>query len=69
MQGTGKADWQEAFSDGTDPPAQAGTRGEVGNKKMILTRECFTVARFSILRGVILSKAFLWKPSLKIEQM
>ena len=31
-QGTGKADWQEVFSDGTDPPAQAGTREEVGEK-------------------------------------
>ena len=32
-QGTGKADWQEVFSDGTDHPAQAGTWEEVGNKK------------------------------------
>ena len=32
-EGTGKADWQEVFSDGTDPPAQAGTWEEVGNKK------------------------------------
>ena len=29
-QGTVKADWQEVFSKGTDPPAQAGTREEVG---------------------------------------
>ena len=34
VQGTGKADWQEVFSDGTDPPAQADTREEVGNKKV-----------------------------------
>ena len=27
-------DWQEVFSDGTDPPAQTGTREEVGNKKV-----------------------------------
>ena len=33
VQGTGKADWQEVFSDGTDSPAQAGTREEVVNKK------------------------------------
>ena len=33
MQGTGKADWQKVFSDEIDPPAQAGTREEVGNKK------------------------------------
>ena len=32
MQGTGKADWQDVFSDGIDPPAQAGTREEVGKK-------------------------------------
>ena len=32
VQGTGKADWQEAFSNGTDPPAPAGTREEVGKK-------------------------------------
>ena len=32
VQGTGKADWQ-VFSDGTEPPAQAGTIEEVGNKK------------------------------------
>ena len=31
-QGTGKADWQEVFSDGTDLPVQAGTREEVGKK-------------------------------------
>ena len=31
-QGTGKADWQEVFSDGTDIPVQAGTREEVGKK-------------------------------------
>ena len=30
--GTGKVDWQEVFSDGTDPLAQAGTREEVGQK-------------------------------------
>ena len=34
-QGTGKADWQEVFFDGTGPPAQAGTREEVGNKKSL----------------------------------
>ena len=33
MQGSGKADWQEVFSDGTDPPALAGTREDLGNKK------------------------------------
>ena len=32
VQGTGKADWQEVFSDGTDPTAQSGTREEVGKK-------------------------------------
>ena len=32
VKGTGKADWQEVFSDGTDPPAQPGTREEVGKK-------------------------------------
>ena len=32
VHGTGKADWQEAFSDGTDPPSQPGTREEVGKK-------------------------------------
>ena len=37
VQGTGKADWQEVFSDGTDPQAQAGTREEVGNKKTLWT--------------------------------
>ena len=31
VQGTGKADRQEVFSDGTDSPAQAGTRAEVWN--------------------------------------
>ena len=30
VQGTGKADWHEVFSNGTDPAAQAGTREEVG---------------------------------------
>ena len=35
MQGSGKADWQEVFSDGTGLPAQAGTREEVGNEKMV----------------------------------
>ena len=34
-QGTGKADWQEVFFDGTGPPAQADTREEVGNKKVL----------------------------------
>ena len=29
VQGTRKADWQEDFSNGTDPPAQASTREEV----------------------------------------
>ena len=32
VQGRGKADWQEVFSDGTDPPAQAGFREEVEKK-------------------------------------
>ena len=31
-----KAVWQEAFSDGSDPPAQAGTREEVGNKLLAI---------------------------------
>ena len=30
---SGKADWQEVFSDRTKPPVQAGTREEVGKKK------------------------------------
>ena len=34
-QGTEKADWQEDFSDGTDLPAQAGTREEVDEQKSI----------------------------------
>ena len=34
MQGIGKAGWQEVLSDGTNLPAQAGTREEVGEKKM-----------------------------------
>lgn len=33
-QGAGMADWQEVLSDGTDPPpARAGARVEVENKK------------------------------------
>ena len=36
MLGTERADRQEVFSDGTDPPAQAGTREEVGNKKVYM---------------------------------
>ena len=31
---TGKADWKEAFSDGIDPEAQAGTGEEVGKKSL-----------------------------------
>ena len=33
MRGTERMDWKEAFSNGTDPPAQAGTREEVETKK------------------------------------
>ena len=33
LQGTGKSYWQEVFANGTDPLPQAGTRGELGNKK------------------------------------
>ena len=36
VQGSGKADWQEVFSDGTDPSAQAGTKEEVQNKKNLV---------------------------------
>ena len=36
MQGTGKVDWQEVFSDGTDPEALAGTREEVEKIDVVL---------------------------------
>ena len=37
-QRTGKTDWKEVFSNGTDPPDQAGTREEVWNNKKANTR-------------------------------
>ena len=32
--GARKADWEEVYSDGIDPAAQAGTREEVGKKPL-----------------------------------
>ena len=47
-QGTGKADWQEVFSDGTDPSAQAGTREEARNKKSISNGRFFLNIRVGL---------------------
>ena len=38
VQGTGQADWQEVFSDGTDSQSQAGARGKVTEQKKVLLR-------------------------------
>ena len=60
MQGTERADWQEVLSDGTDPPAQAGTREEWGIKKvnMLATNEIRS------LKPVLLNGSSIGEPSL-----
>ena len=45
VQGTGRANWQEIFSNGTDPPAQAATREEMGNKKRFFSKKLFIQTR------------------------
>ena len=52
MQGTGKADWQEVFSDGTDPEALAGTREEVEKIDVVLPSFKNKPAAKIILSGV-----------------
>ena len=47
-QGTGKADWQLVFSDGTEPPSQAGTREDVVNKKLYFYRSGLTPNKFTL---------------------
>ena len=43
-------DWQEVLSNGIDPPAQAGTREEVGNKKshLVVATQAFCAIKQTI---------------------
>ena len=48
MQGTGKADGQEVFSNGTEPAAQAGTREKLENKNEL----CLTYWSYAVFTNL-----------------
>ena len=54
-QGTGKVDWKEVFSDGTDPTARASAREEVGNNKYRedISSVCYSTLSTAVSAGLV----------------